>query len=164
MPNQRHQLVFGVWPGAGREDVENDDSIGRATDQCHGIVEAPAENVGHRGVLALSHADDAVTHGELPGGGGGAAGNEFADHREIVLFRQYRPDTDQRQTHRNVEILGRAWRHVAGVWFERHRVGVHEDLEGIFVGQSAQALVVVGVALVECLGDARVVLAGEAQA
>ena len=161
---QRHQLVLFGGAGIGRQDVEHDDAVGRAADQSHGVVEAPAGDVDDGCVFTLADADDAVAGLELARIDRRATGHQFADGGVFLALLQHGTDADQGKPHRNVEILGRARAEVVGVRLNRHGVGVHEDLEGIFALQAADPADRGLVALVQGLGDALIVLAGQFEA
>ena len=67
----------------------------------------------------------------------------------------------ERQLHRDVEILAGARAEIIRVRLDRRRVRVHERLEHILAVQLMHAIDVVRVALVECLADVLVGLAGQ---
>ncbi len=89
------------------------------------------------------------------------AGHQLSYRGVFIQLRQHCTDSDQGQSHRNVEILRRPWRHVVGVGLDGHGVGVHVGLKGICALYLANALQEIVVALVEYFDDALVVLPGK---
>ncbi len=57
---QAELLVAVTSQGACRNDLQSDDSVGRATNQVDDIVEAPSNHVHHRAVSSLGNADDLI--------------------------------------------------------------------------------------------------------
>ncbi len=84
LARQRERLVLAVGAGVGGQDFQAHDRILRAADLFHDIVEAPADHVDDRAVLALADADDAITDLVLARQRGRAARHDLAN-RGVVL-------------------------------------------------------------------------------
>ena len=159
--HDRDQLVLAVHAGVGGQDVQPHPGALVAADQVHDIVDAPADHVGQRALVALPDRNHAVAHLHLAGGHGGAAGNQRADHDVFVLPLQHRADALERQPHLHVEVFRAARTHVAGVRVDRGGIRIHEALEHIVAAQFVHARIEVGVALVQGLADLLRRAAGE---
>ena len=63
--DQRNQLVLGVRAGIGRDDIKYDNGVRRPPNECDSVVNTPAHHVRHDPLLALCHAQDAVSRLQL---------------------------------------------------------------------------------------------------
>src|SRR5690606_38440450 len=158
-----HALRSAVDAGIGRHDVQAHGGILRTADELDGVVDAPADHVHHGTVGTLTHGQDAVadTQARLLGG---SAWHDRADDRVFVITLQDGANALQRQTHLDLERIGRTRSQVIGVWLDGHGVGIEERLENVLAVQFLDALLEAHVALVERFGDFLFLLSGQLQA
>ena len=82
----------------------------------------------------MGHTDDSIPGLQAAFEVGRAAGNDALNQGVFVVALQHRADTLQRQTHANLEVLGRARRKIACVRFDRRYVGIDQCLKDVFAG------------------------------
>ena len=160
---QGHAAVFAVDATFGRDVFQLDLGALVATDPGDHVVDAPADHVLDHAGLALADADDAVAGLEGAVQRRRAAGDDLADHHEIILPLQLGTNALQRQRHGLVEVLGAARIEVVGVRIDRRRVGIEEQREHVLALELVHRARELRIALVQGPADLGRLLAGDLQ-
>ena len=120
-----------VRPRLLRQDLQPDRGALGPSNPVDHVLQAPADHVLDLALLTLADTDDPVPRVDLAAGVRRAAGDHALDPGVLVVGPQHRPYALEGEAHADVEVLGRARRHVGGVGLQADRVAVDEGLEDV---------------------------------
>src|SRR5690606_37742751 len=151
--HQNH-LAAGHVAGrvAGGNDFQAHGGALGAADQLDHFIKPPADHVDHFAV-ALGHADDAIGRSQLLALLRRTGRHQTDDLGVVVVALQHGADALEGQAHVDVEVLRVIRRHVLGMGVVDLGQGIDVVLEDVLAAGLIQALLLVGVALLEQLLD-----------
>src|SRR5690606_37077410 len=161
--HQNH-LAAGHVTGrvAGGNDFQAHGGALGTADQLDHFIKPPADHVDHFAV-ALGHADDAIGRSQLLALLRRTGRHQTDDLGVVVVALQHGADALEGQAHVDVEVLRVIRRHVLGMGVVDLGQGIDVVLEDVLAAGLVQALLLVGVALLEQLLDGVGFAAGQFQ-
>src|SRR5690554_3770903 len=158
------QLADGHVTGrvAGGNDFQAHGGALGTADQLNHFIKPPADHIDHF-AIALGHADDAIGRSQLLALLRRTGRHQTDDLGVVVVALQHGTDALEGQAHVDVEVFRVIRRHVLGMGVVDLGQGIDVVLEDVLAAGLVQALLLVGVALLEQLLDGLGFAAGQFQ-